>query len=67
MNRELLTKRRHGREAYGRWTQGQVTLSKRPGVALRKPKSYLLLDLVRDVKSSKKSFYRDMRSKDQKK
>ncbi|KAK4832976.1 hypothetical protein QYF61_026802 [Mycteria americana] len=48
MNKELLDKLKHKKEAYRGWKQGQV----------RKAKALIELNLARDVKGNKKSFYR---------
>ncbi|GAB0178212.1 mitochondrial enolase superfamily member 1 [Grus japonensis] len=64
MNKELLGKVKHRKEAYRGWKQGQVTLEEyRETVRaardqVRKAKALIELNLARDVKDNKKSFYR---------
>ena len=64
MNKELLDKLRHKKEAYRGWKQGQVAWEEyRETVRaardqVRKAKALIELNLARDVKGNKKSFYR---------
>ncbi|GAB0176056.1 hypothetical protein GRJ2_000070800 [Grus japonensis] len=64
MNKELLGKLKHKREAYRGWKQGQVAWEEyRETVQaardqVRKAKALIELNLARDVKGNKKSFYR---------
>ncbi|GAB0205316.1 mitochondrial enolase superfamily member 1 [Grus japonensis] len=64
MNKELLGKVRHKKEAYRGWKQGQVAWEEyRETVRaardqVRKAKALTELNLARDVKDNKKSFYR---------
>lgn len=63
MNKELLTKLKHKKEAYGSQKKGQVTQEEyrdtvweyRDGV--RKAKAHLELTFTKDIKGSKKSSY----------
>jgi len=63
MNNELLDKLKHKKEAYRGWKQGQVAWEKyRETVRatrdeVRKAKVLIELNLARDVKGNKKSFY----------
>ncbi|GAB0176249.1 mitochondrial enolase superfamily member 1 [Grus japonensis] len=64
MNKELLDKVKHKKEAYREWKQGQVAWEEyRETVRaardqVRKAKALMELNLARDVKGNKKSFYR---------
>jgi len=64
MNKELLDKLRHKKEAYIGWKQGQVTWEEYREIVraardqVRKSKALIELNLARDVKSNKKSFSR---------
>ncbi|GAB0179082.1 hypothetical protein GRJ2_000373500 [Grus japonensis] len=64
MNKELLGKVKHKKEAYRGWKQGQVAWKEyRETVRaareqVRKAKALIELNLARDVKHNKKSFYR---------
>ncbi|GAB0175757.1 mitochondrial enolase superfamily member 1 [Grus japonensis] len=64
MNKELLGKLKHKKEAYRGWKQGQVAWEeyREPVRAardqVRKAKALIELNLARDVKGNKKSFYR---------
>ncbi|GAB0181454.1 hypothetical protein GRJ2_000610700 [Grus japonensis] len=64
INKELLDKLQHKREAYRGWNQGQVAWEEyRETVQaardqVRKGKVLIELNLVRDIKGNKKSFYR---------
>ncbi|GAB0182068.1 mitochondrial enolase superfamily member 1 [Grus japonensis] len=64
MNKELLDKVKHKKEAYRGWKQGQVAWEEyRETVQaareqVRKAKALIELNLARDVKDNKKSFYR---------
>ncbi|GAB0178261.1 cAMP-dependent protein kinase inhibitor alpha [Grus japonensis] len=64
MNKELLGKVRHKKEAYRGWKQGQVAWEEyRETVRaareqVRKAKALIEINLARDVKDNKKSFYR---------
>ncbi|GAB0202999.1 hypothetical protein GRJ2_002765500 [Grus japonensis] len=64
MNKELLGKVKHKKEAYRGWKQGQVAWEEyRETVQatrdqVRKAKALIELNLARDVKDNKKSFYR---------
>ncbi|GAB0203984.1 mitochondrial enolase superfamily member 1 [Grus japonensis] len=64
MNKELLGKGKHKKEAYRGWKQGQVaweeyreTVQAARG-QVRKAKALIEISLARDVKDNKKSFYR---------
>lgn len=67
MNMELLTELKHRKEVHKRWKQGQatweeykdITCTCRNGVR----KVQLELELVRDVKGTKKSYYKHTGSK----
>ncbi|GAB0176697.1 mitochondrial enolase superfamily member 1 [Grus japonensis] len=67
MNKELLDKLKHKKEAYRGWKQGQVAWEEyRETVRaardqVRKAKALIELNLARDVKGNKKSFYRYVR------
>jgi len=64
MDKQLLDKVKHKKEAYGRWKKGQVAWEEyRETVRaardhIRKAKALTELNLARDVKGKKKSFYR---------
>ncbi|GAB0209530.1 mitochondrial enolase superfamily member 1 [Grus japonensis] len=64
MNKELLGKLKHKKEAYRGWKQGQVAWEEyRETVRaardqVRKAKALIELNLARDAKDNKKSFYR---------
>ncbi|GAB0182313.1 mitochondrial enolase superfamily member 1 [Grus japonensis] len=64
MNKELLDKLKHKKEAYRGWKQGQVAWEEyRETVQaardqVRKAKALIEFNLARDVKGKKKSFYR---------
>ncbi|GAB0204443.1 mitochondrial enolase superfamily member 1 [Grus japonensis] len=64
MNKELLDKLKHKKEAYGRWKQGQVALEEYRNIVrtsrekVRKAKAQMELNLARDVKDNKKGFYK---------
>ncbi|GAB0179078.1 mitochondrial enolase superfamily member 1 [Grus japonensis] len=64
MNKELLGKVKHKKEAYRGWKQGQVAWKEyRETVRaareqVRKAKALIEISLARDVKDNKKSFYR---------
>ncbi|GAB0204921.1 mitochondrial enolase superfamily member 1 [Grus japonensis] len=64
INRELLHKLKHKKKAYRGWKQGQVAWEEyRETVRaardqVRKAKSLIELNLARDIKDNKKSFYR---------
>ncbi|KFW64479.1 hypothetical protein AS28_12305, partial [Pygoscelis adeliae] len=63
MNKELLDKLKHKKEAYSRWKQGQVAWQEYREIVraardqVRKAKALIELNLARDVKGNKKSFY----------
>ncbi|KAM9654465.1 uncharacterized protein ACIBXB_005124 [Morphnus guianensis] len=64
MNKELLDKLQHKKEAYSGWKQGQVAWEECREIVqaardqVRKAKALIELNLARDVKGNKKSFYR---------
>ncbi|CAM4670924.1 unnamed protein product [Lepidochelys kempii] len=64
LNNEILADLKHKKEAYKKWKIGQMTRDEYINIArayrneIRKAKSHLELQLVRDVKSNKKSFFR---------
>ncbi|GAB0186661.1 mitochondrial enolase superfamily member 1 [Grus japonensis] len=64
MNKELLDKLKHKNEAYRGWKQGQVAWEEYREIVqatkdqVRKAKALIDLNLARDVKGNKKSFYR---------
>ncbi|GAB0208082.1 mitochondrial enolase superfamily member 1 [Grus japonensis] len=64
MNKELLDKVKHKKEAYRGWKQGQVAWEEyRETVRaareqVRKAKALIEISLARDIKGNKKSFYR---------
>jgi len=69
MSKELLEELRWKRKVHGMWKEGQGTweeyrnVVKACRVATRKAKAHLELNLVRDVKDNKKSFFRYISSK----
>ncbi|GAB0208167.1 mitochondrial enolase superfamily member 1 [Grus japonensis] len=69
MNKELLGKVKHKKEAYRGWKQGQVAWEEyRETVRaardqVRKAKALIEISLARDVKGNKKSFYRYVNDK----
>ncbi|KAK4814166.1 hypothetical protein QYF61_009984 [Mycteria americana] len=64
MNKELLNKLEHNKEAYRGWKQGQVAWEEYREIVqaardqVRKAKALIELNLARDVKGNKKTFYR---------
>ena len=64
MNKELLDKLKHRKEACRGWKQGQVAWEECREIVqtardqVRKAKALIELNLARDVKGNKKSFYR---------
>ncbi|GAB0208302.1 hypothetical protein GRJ2_003295900 [Grus japonensis] len=64
MNKELLGKLKHKKEAYRGWKQGQVAWEEHREIVqaardqVRKAKALRELNLARDIKGNKKSFYR---------
>ncbi|GAB0209975.1 hypothetical protein GRJ2_003463200 [Grus japonensis] len=64
MNKELLDKVKHKKEAYRGWKQGQVAWEEYREIVraardeVRKAKALIEISLARDVKDNKKSFYR---------
>ncbi|GAB0207751.1 mitochondrial enolase superfamily member 1 [Grus japonensis] len=64
MNKELLGKVNHKKEAYRGWKQGQVAWEeyretvRAARAQVRKAKALIEISLARDVKDNKKSFYR---------
>ena len=64
MNKELLDKLKHKKQAYRGWKQGQVAWEEYREIVrvardqVRKAKAVIELNLARDVKGNKKSFYR---------
>ncbi|GAB0185903.1 mitochondrial enolase superfamily member 1 [Grus japonensis] len=64
MNKELLGKLKQKKEAYRGWKQGQVACKEHREIVraardqVRKAKALIELNLPRDVKGNKKSFYR---------
>ncbi|KFW67405.1 hypothetical protein AS28_01846, partial [Pygoscelis adeliae] len=64
MNKELLDKLKHRKEAYRGWKQGQVAWEEHREVVragrdqVRKAKALIELNLARDTKGNKKTFYR---------
>ncbi|GAB0183519.1 mitochondrial enolase superfamily member 1 [Grus japonensis] len=64
MNKELLDKLNHKKKAYRGWKQVQVAWEEYRGIVqaardqVRKTKTLIELNLARDVKGNKKSFYR---------
>ncbi|KFQ76045.1 hypothetical protein N337_12204, partial [Phoenicopterus ruber ruber] len=64
MNKELLDKLQHKKEAYRGWKQGQAAWEEYREIVqaareqVRKAKALIELNLARDIKGNKKSFYR---------
>ncbi|GAB0204561.1 hypothetical protein GRJ2_002921700 [Grus japonensis] len=64
MNKELLSKVKHKKEAYRGWKQGQVAwegyreIVRAARDQIRKAKALIELHLARDIKGNKKSFYK---------
>ena len=64
MNKELLDKLQHRKEAYRGWKQGQVAWEEYREIVraarnqVRKAKAMIELNLARDIKDNKKRFYR---------
>ncbi|KAK4810544.1 hypothetical protein QYF61_004507 [Mycteria americana] len=64
MNKELLAKLKHKKEAYRGWKQGQVTweqyrdIVRAPRDEVRKAKAQMELNLARDLKENKKGFFK---------
>ncbi|KFV98219.1 hypothetical protein N327_09172, partial [Fulmarus glacialis] len=64
VNKELLDALKHEKEAYRGWKQGQVAWEEYREIVqaardqIRKAKALIELNLARDVKGNKKSFYR---------
>ncbi|GAB0184642.1 mitochondrial enolase superfamily member 1 [Grus japonensis] len=64
MNKELLDKLKHKKETYRGWKQGQVAWEEYREIIraardqVRKAKAPIELNLARDIKGNKKSFYR---------
>ncbi|KFQ85446.1 hypothetical protein N337_12339, partial [Phoenicopterus ruber ruber] len=64
MNKELLDKLKHKKEAYRGWKQGQVAWQEYREIVRaardqdRKAKALIELNLARDIKGNQKSFYR---------
>ncbi|KFV02613.1 hypothetical protein N340_00830, partial [Tauraco erythrolophus] len=64
MNKELLDQLRHKKKAYRGWKQGQVAWEEYRAIVratrdqVRKAKALIELNLARDIKGNKKSFYR---------
>ncbi|CAM4696941.1 unnamed protein product [Caretta caretta] len=64
LNGEILVDLKHKKEAYKKWKVGHMTREEYKNIAracrneIRKAKSYLELQLARDVKSNKKGFFR---------
>ncbi|KAM9608247.1 uncharacterized protein ACIBXB_000772 [Morphnus guianensis] len=64
MNKQLLDKPKHKKEAYRGWKQGQVAREEYREIVqavrdqVRKAKALIELNLARDVEGNKKSFYR---------
>jgi len=71
MNKELLAKLRHKKEAYRGWKQGQISREENREIVraareqARKAKALTELNLARDVKGNKKAFYRYVRNRRQ--
>jgi len=69
MSKELLAELRWKRKVYGMWKEGQATWKEYRNVvkacrdATRKAKVHLELNLARDVKENKKSFFKCISSK----
>ncbi|KFW60998.1 hypothetical protein AS28_04482, partial [Pygoscelis adeliae] len=64
VNKELLDKLQHKKEAYRGWKQGQVAWEEHREIVraardqVKKAKALIELALARDIKGNKKSFYR---------
>ena len=64
MNKELLDKVKHKKKAYREWKQGQVTCQEHRKIVqaasqqVRKAKALIELNLDRDIRGNKKSFYK---------
>ncbi|KFV00164.1 hypothetical protein N340_13736, partial [Tauraco erythrolophus] len=64
MNKKLLDQLKHKKEAYRGWKQGQVAWEEYREIVratreqVRKTKAQIELNLARDIKGNKKSFYR---------
>jgi len=64
MNKELLDKVKHKKEAYREWKQGQVTCQEHRKIVqaasqqVRKAKALIELNLARDIEGNKKCFLR---------
>ena len=64
MNKELLAKLKHKKKAYRGWNQGQVTWEEYRDTgracrdAVRKANTQMEFNLARNVKGSKKGFYK---------
>uniref|UniRef100_A0A8C3I2M9 Reverse transcriptase domain-containing protein n=1 Tax=Chrysemys picta bellii TaxID=8478 RepID=A0A8C3I2M9_CHRPI len=71
-NSEILADLKHKREAYKKWKIGQMTREEYKNIAqacrseIRKAKSHFELQLARDVKSTKKGFFRYVSNKGKK-
>jgi len=69
MNKELLDELKHIKQAYRGWKQGQVAWEEYREIVQaardqnRKAKALIKLNLARDVKDNKKSFYRYVSNK----
>ncbi|CAM5091337.1 unnamed protein product, partial [Natator depressus] len=69
LNSEILADLEHKKEAYKKWRIGQMTREEYKNIArgcrseIRKAKSYLELQLARDIKSNKKGFFRYVSNK----
>ncbi|GAB0203630.1 mitochondrial enolase superfamily member 1 [Grus japonensis] len=69
MNKEVLDKLKHNKKAYRGWKQGQVAWEEYRETLraardqVRKVKALIELNLARDVKDNKKSFYRYVSNK----
>ncbi|GAB0177387.1 hypothetical protein GRJ2_000203900 [Grus japonensis] len=70
MNKELLDKLKHKKEAYRGWKQGQVAWEEYREIVravrdqVRKAKAQIELNLARDIKGNRKSFCRHMENKE---
>jgi len=64
MNKELLDKLRHKKETYREWKQGQLAWEEYREIVcvardqVRKAKALTELNVARDIKGNKKTFYR---------
>ncbi|GAB0188342.1 hypothetical protein GRJ2_001299500 [Grus japonensis] len=69
MNKELLDKLKHKKEAYSEWKKGQVAWEEYREIVqagrnqVMEAKALIELNLARDIKGNKKSFYRDISDK----